>query len=147
MHMHAPATLLTHACMFAAAAAAAVVCRLLWRLLQHAGSPLALLAAQQQASQQQASQQQAVQAHAHQLTDAEQELLALAVLRAQQLQPQLAGCLRASLWLQLLRHPLPLVRWAAVQGAALQLRLSDAVQQQLLEQRLSQEQLVAAEMR
>lgn len=75
------------------------------------------------------------------------ELLALAALRAAQLQPALATCWRGDLWLQLLRHASPTVRWASARGAAALLSMSDAAAQQLMEQLLTQEQLLAAEFR
>lgn len=75
------------------------------------------------------------------------ELLALATLRALQLNPKLGLSWRGSLWFRLLNHQLPLIRWVAVQGVGLMLGLSDAVQQQLTSKLLTDEQLVAALLR
>jgi hypothetical protein len=110
-------------------------CRLLQRLFKHVECPLATLVS---AQQQQQPDTAAVEA---------QELLALAALRALQLNPSLGLSWRGALWFRLLNHSLPLVRWVAVRGIALLLGLSDAVQQQLMQQQLDEQQLVAAQMR
>ncbi|KAF6262490.1 hypothetical protein COO60DRAFT_1699221 [Scenedesmus sp. NREL 46B-D3] len=93
------------------------------------------------------AQQQQQQQQADTATAEAQELLALAALRALQLNPGLGLTWRGALWFRLLNHALPVVRWVAVRGVALLLGLSDAVQQQLMQQQLSEEQLVAAHMR
>jgi hypothetical protein len=97
--------------------------------------PLATLVSAQQQQQQDAATVEA------------QELLALAALRALQLDPGLGAAWRGALWFRLLNHSLPLVRWVAVRGIVLLLGLSDALQQQLMQQQLSEEQLIAAQMR
>lgn len=102
-------------------------CRLLPRLLAHVPCPLTQLLQQQQQQQQD---------HA--------ELLALSVVRAVQLQPQLCSQWRGSLWFQLLHHPLPVVRWAAVQGVSAMLCCADAVSSTLMDAHLTPQQQVAA---
>jgi hypothetical protein len=111
-------------------------CRLLQRLFEHIECPLATLVSAQQ--QQQQPDTAAAEA---------QELLALAALRALQLNSSLGLTWRGALWFKLLNHSLPLVRWVAVRGVVLLLGLSDAVQQQLMAQQLDEQQLVAAQMR
>jgi hypothetical protein len=110
-------------------------CRLLQRLFRHIECPLVTLVSAQQQQQQDTA---AVQA---------QELLALAALRALQLNPRLGLAWQGALWFRLLNHTLPLGRWVAVRGIALLLGLSDALQQRLMQQQLTEEQLVAAQMR
>lgn len=110
-------------------------CRLLQRLFRHIQCPLATLVSAQQQQQQDEAAAEA------------QELLALAALRALQLNPRLGLTWRGALWFRLLNHTRPLVRWVAVRGIALLLGLSDALQQRLMQQQLSEEQLVAAQMR
>jgi hypothetical protein len=106
----------------------------------HIECPLATLVSAQQQQQQQQQPDAAAAAEA-------QELLALAALRALQLNPGLGLTWRGALWFRLLNHSLPVVRWVAVRGIALLLGLSDAVQQQLMQQQLDEQQLVAAQMR
>lgn len=101
-------------------------CRLLPRLLAQVPCSLTLLLQQPQEQPQQ------------------QELLALSVLRAVQLQPSLLACWRGSLWFQLLQHRLPLVRWAAVRAVAGMLCCADAVSSRLMDAHLDSQQQVEA---
>lgn len=120
------------------------LCRLLQRLFKHVDCPLVALVFRQQTTMRQQQQQQQSLAAAGAES---QELLALASLRALQLHPKLGLSWRGALWFKLLNHPLPLVRWVTVRGITLLLGLSDAMQQQLMAQQLTVEELVAAQLR
>ena len=71
--------------------------------------------------------------------------LALAALRGQQLAPVLHKVWRASLWLELLDHPDPCIRWAAIGGTRQLLGLQQAATDALMAAWLTPEQLMAAE--
>lgn len=122
-------------------------CRLLQRLFLRIDSPLLILISQQQTAAQQQRQKQQQQKLQPVPSVDQQELLALATLRALQLDPKLGLTWRGTLWFRLLNHQLPVLRWAAVCGVSLMLGLSDAVQQQLMSKVLTDEQLVSAIMR
>jgi midasin len=73
--------------------------------------------------------------------------LAIAALRALEIEPQLASAWHMPLVLQLVSHSLPAVRWAAAHAAARQLRMGPAALSRLLAQRLTDEELVGCQRR
>jgi midasin len=101
-----------------------------WQQLASAGAPQPHLSPEQQAAADEAA-----------------AALAVAALRALQLEPQLAAAWHMPLVLQLVTHRLPAVRWAAAHAAAAQLRMGEAALSRLVAQRLTDEELVECQRR
>jgi midasin len=108
----------------------------LLRFFSHVPSPWQQLAAAAAPSPQ--------QQHAPSPSDDAASELALAALRALQLEPGLAAAWHAPAVLPLITHRLPAARWAAAQVAGAQLRMGEAALTVLMSQRLSEEELFAA---